>query len=74
MATEAGVCPRLTAPIPLSEAKTAGRGGNGVEAQDEWSHRECQTGCRALRGNLRLSIGLAERQDRVEDEGRARYQ
>ena len=28
----------------------------------------------ALRGNLRLSIGLAERQDRVEDEGRARYQ
>ena len=27
-----------------------------------------------LRGNLRLSIGLAERQDRVEDDGRARYQ
>ena len=45
-----------------------------MEAQDEWSHRECQAGCRALRGNLRLSIGLAERQDRVEDEGRARYQ
>ena len=31
MATEAGVCPRLTAPIPLSAAKTAGRGGNEVE-------------------------------------------
>ena len=46
MATEAGVCPRLTAPIPLSAAKTAGRGGNVVEAQDEWSHRECQAGCR----------------------------
>ena len=42
MATEARVCPRLTAPIPLSAAKTAGRGGNVVEAQDEWSHRECQ--------------------------------
>ena len=42
MATEAGVCPRLTAPIPLSAAKTAGRGGNEVETQDEWSHRECQ--------------------------------
>ena len=41
MATEAGVCPRLTAPIPLSAAKTAGRGGNEVESQDEWSHREC---------------------------------
>ena len=46
MATEAGVCPRLTAPIPLSGAKTAGRERNGVEAQDEWSHRECQAGCR----------------------------
>ena len=46
MATEAGVCPRLTAPIPLSAAKTAGRGGNEVEAQDEWSHRECQAGSR----------------------------
>ena len=46
MATEAGVCPRLTAPIPLSAAKTAGRVGNEVEAQDEWSHRECQAGCR----------------------------
>jgi len=46
MATEAGVCPRLTAPIPLSAAKTAGRGGNEVETQDEWSHRECQAGCR----------------------------
>ena len=46
MATEAGVCPRLTAPIPLSAAKTAGRGGNEVEAQDEWSYRECQAGCR----------------------------
>ena len=31
-------------------------------------------GMPALRGNLRLSIGLAERQDRGEDEGRARYQ
>ena len=46
MATEAGVCPRLTAPIPLSAAITAGRGGNVVEAQDEWSHRECQAVCR----------------------------
>lgn len=46
MATEAGVGPRLTAPIPLSAAKSAGRGGNEVEAQDEWSHRECQAGCR----------------------------
>ena len=41
-ATEAGVGPRLTAPIPLIEAKTAGCGGNEVETQDEWSHRECQ--------------------------------
>ena len=40
------VCPRLTAPIPLSAAKTAERGGNEVEAQDEWSHRECQAGSR----------------------------
>ena len=46
MATEAGVCPRLTAPTPLSEAKTAGCGGNEVETQDEWSHRERQAECR----------------------------
>ena len=33
MATEAGVGPRLIAPIPLSEAKTAGREGM------KWRHK-----------------------------------
>ena len=71
MATEAGVCPRLTAPIPLSAAKTA----EGMK----WRHKMSGVIVSArldagVAGNLRLSTGLAERQDRVEDGGRARYQ
>ena len=43
-----------------SKARMLGWEGNGMEAQDEWSHRECQAYCRRCAAPL-VSNGLVER-------------
>ena len=46
MATEAGVCPRLTATNLRAEGESSGVRRERNTAPDERSQRECQAGCR----------------------------